>query len=88
MRTDKEIWEQTLKSPDILPAFSVKVGGPNAKPLPQKDLFKVKGEKKIEERIKKLESQVETIISELKKLGRLSDRSMRNQKRSQYRDEQ
>ena len=69
MKTDRDICMENLESESIADSFTVKPGGPNAKPLPKKAIFKTPQEKKIEERVKKLEDQMDKVITELRKLG-------------------
>lgn len=72
--TDKQIWEASLDKEENSKRFETKVGGTNTKPLPKKEIFKSNKEKKLIERVKVLEKQVDSIIKEIKKL-RAKDRA-------------
>ncbi len=65
MKEDKEIWKDTLKE-GTEDRFATKPGGPNAKPLPKKEIFKTPKEKKLEDRVKTLEKQVKQLITEIR----------------------
>ena len=71
MKTDQEIWQESLLREDNKDLFKIKPGGPNAKPLPKREMFSSPKEKRLEERVKELETQVNNLIMELKKHKRL-----------------
>ena len=75
MNSDKKIWETSLRNEENVDMFKTEPGGPNAKPLPKKEIFKTPKEKKLEERIKQLEEQVNLIIKELRKMKRTARRT-------------
>ena len=67
---DERVWEESLKDKNNIDMFKVKPGGPNAKPLPKKEIFKSPKQKKLEDRMKKLEERVEYLEKELKTVKR------------------
>ncbi len=68
MKSDKDIWKESLNSEDNIDLFKTEPGGEHAKPLPFKEIFKTKNTKELEERVDTLEKQVKQLLIELKKL--------------------
>lgn len=64
-KTDKDVWEESLHDKKTSEMFQTEAGGPNAKPLPIKEIFKSPKERKLEERVKLLEKQLKQVHEEL-----------------------
>ena len=72
MNSDKDVWGKSLQKIENAGRFDTKPGGPNAKPLPKLNRFKSPEEKKLETRVKKLEEQVDKLITELRKVKKIT----------------
>ena len=72
MNSDKDVWGKSLQKIENAGRFDTKPGGPNAKPLPKRELFKSPKEKKLIERVKNLEEQVDKLITELRKVKKIA----------------
>jgi len=66
MKSDKEIWKESLDKEENVDLFKTEDGGEHSKPLPKKEIFASPKEKKLLERVKELEKQVEKLIKEIR----------------------
>ena len=67
MKSDKEIWKESLTNKDAERLFDTVSGGKHSKSLPKRNVFKQPKEKKMEDKIKKLEEITEKLINQLRK---------------------
>lgn len=65
MKSDKDIWEESLDNKENIDVFKTLGGGKASKTISKK-IFNGVQAKTIEERVKKLEEQIENLVEELK----------------------
>lgn len=83
-KSDKEIWLETLEVPEMESSFTVKPGGIKVKSLPKPNIFKSQKERKLEERVVKLEKQVKILTEELTRVSLVSEAVKRRMKSNEY----
>ena len=83
-KSDKEIWLETLEVPEMESSFTVKPGGIKVKSLPKTNIFKSQKERKLEERVVKLEKQVKILTEELTRVSLVSEAVKRRMKSNEY----